>query len=646
MEERNMFRSLSLRQKLVAALALTIVVLLAATLSYSNFLSREVVLKRLSDQELPAVVTSIGNDVEGRIAVPMALSQHIASNTFVGDWVARGEPADELGRWTHYATQTREDSKADTVFFASAKTLHYYDQKGLSRTIDSQKEKWFGNFMGSGQPKELALDIDAASATKDLTLFINVRMPQGAGLAGLGIKMSDLSKTIAQMKIGQSGIVYLVDGQGQIKVHADVAKVGRDSLKTLPEFQPVVGKLLSGKPFDMQRVERDGEGYVVASRFLPTLNWYVVAEIPEKELYGELDLAVSKVLLVGVVLAVVFILLAVLFADRLTRPLRRMGSLLKDIAEGEGDLRQRLPVQGRDELSEVATHFNRFIERVQGIVAQVKSTADALNRGAQRVDNMAEGTRDDVVRQSEHSRSLGQSLQEVGATVEEVASNASQAASSASQAAGQSEHGQRVVQDSIVKIRGVGEAMARSGEVIAQLAAQSEEIGKVLDVIGDVADQTNLLALNAAIEAARAGEAGRGFAVVADEVRNLAHKTNQSTAEIQTIIVRLQQQAREAVSTMESGTGLTQVGIEASQSAGRVLDEIAEMVGQINDLNLRVATATEQQSAALKNITGSIVEINAVNERTEHASTETSGACRDLKRLAGELENLVEQFHV
>ncbi|KZE25982.1 methyl-accepting chemotaxis protein [Crenobacter luteus] len=641
-----MFGKLSLRQRLVLALALMIVTLLGAVLGYSHYLGREVVLQRVHEQELPTLVTAIGNDVEGHIAVPIALSRHIAANAFVTDWITGGESAEILPRWVRYAASVRRDNQVDTVFLASARTRHYYDHKGFSRTIDPGKEAWFGNFLNSGRPMELALDVDAASEHKELTLFINVRMPQGAGLAGVGLKMSDLSRTIAQMKVGQSGIVYLVDGQGVVKVHADLAKVDRDSLRTLPEFGQAAGTLLAGKPFASARIERDGEAYVVASRFLPKLGWYVLAEVPERELYAGLNEALGRVLIVGAVLAVLFLLVAVLFADRMTRPLRRIGGLLKEIAAGEGDLRQRLPVDGRDELSELALHFNRFIERVQGIVAQVKDNADALDRSAQQVDGMAEGTRRDVARQGEYTRQLADSLHEVGLTVGEIASHAGDAAASARRAAEQSAEGRRVVQDSIAKIHGVGEAMARSGEVIAQLAEQTEAIGRVLDVIGDVADQTNLLALNAAIEAARAGEAGRGFAVVADEVRKLAHKTNQSTAEIQAIIARLQQQAREAVSTMESGSGLTRVGIEASQTAGRVLDEIAAMVIQINDLNTRVATATEQQDAALKDITGSIVEINAVNERTEHASGETGSACRELRRLSGELERLVRRFQV
>jgi methyl-accepting chemotaxis protein len=155
-----------------------------------------------------------------------------------------------------------------------------------------------------------------------------------------------------------------------------------------------------------------------------------------------------------------------------------------------------------------------------------------------------------------------------------------------------------------------------------------------------------LLALNAAIEAARAGESGRGFAVVADEVRKLAHKTNESTAEIEAIIGRLQSQAREAVVTMNTGSSLTKAGIEASNAAGEALEEINAMIQRINSLNLQVASASEQQTGTLRSITGSVHEINAFTDRTQTASTDTSHACRELKRMADELEGLVRQFQV
>jgi methyl-accepting chemotaxis protein len=639
-----LFQNLSLRQKLVIALAMTIIVLLGVTLTYSNYLNREVVLKRLQNQELPAVVTAISNDVQGKIAVPLALSQQIANNTYIDDWAARSEPQEELVKWTNFASQVQKDSQADTVFFVSNKSKNYYNQSGLNRKLDPAKDAWFDGFMGSGKPYGLDLDVDAAS--KNLALFINVRMPNSNGIAGVGLKMTELTKVIADMKVSQSGFVYLVDSQGQIKVHPDASRVKRDSIKTLPEYQDVVGELLASKPFAMGRIERDGKGVVVASRFLPLLNWYVVAEIPEADLYGDVQATSTKVLVVGVVLGILFLVMTVIFADQITRPLRRMGALLKDIAEGESDLRQRLPVTGKDELAEVATYFNRFIERVHGIVGQVKGTADSLYQHVKSVEGMAENTREDVELQSQHTRSLGNSLQEVRHTIEEIATNANQAASSASQAAQGSDLGHQVVQETITKIRGVGDSMKQSGMVINQLATQTNEIGKVLDVIKDVAEQTNLLALNAAIEAARAGEAGRGFAVVADEVRKLAHKTNQSTAEIETIIGKLQQQAQEAVATMESGTSLTQAGIDASHAAGSALEQINAVIQRINELNLQVATSTEQQTATFRSITESVGEINAFNERTQTASKETSQACKDLMRVSEELENLVRKFHV
>jgi methyl-accepting chemotaxis protein len=330
----------------------------------------------------------------------------------------------------------------------------------------------------------------------------------------------------------------------------------------------------------------------------------------------------------------------------ISRPLEVAHAAMADIAEGEGDLTRRLDASGRDEISQLAGAFNVFVEKIQAMVGHVAQSTNQLASTAEQMSIVTEETREGMHRQRAETDQVATAMNQMTATVQEVARNASSAAASAHHADEQATQGKQVMGQSMKANDLLAKEVERAAEVIERLEGESESIGKVLEVIQEIAEQTNLLALNAAIEAARAGEQGRGFAVVADEVRTLANRTQHSTQEIQQIIERLQTGATEAAQVMVEGKSRAQESVELVDKAGEALDVIVGAVDTISTMNTQIASAAEEQTAVAEEINRNIVNITQVAEGTSNGAQQTSAASEQLARLASELQTLVGRFRV
>jgi len=346
---------------------------------------------------------------------------------------------------------------------------------------------------------------------------------------------------------------------------------------------------------------------------------------------------------VGVLLSIV---LGFLTTTSITRPLRQVVCRLKDIAAGEGDLTQRLDEGAKTELGELAHWFNTFVGKVQMLVSDVTKVSEHLTSAANQASAITERTNSGVQEQQAATSQVASAMEEMVTTVQEVARNTSDAFQATDKANDETRLGGEVVNRTVVRINDLADEVGQAAGTIEQLAQDSERVGGVLDVIRGIAEQTNLLALNAAIEAARAGEQGRGFAVVADEVRTLAGRTQQSTQEIQAMIERLQSRAKNAVDAMSRGQVVAGEGVSEAALAGESLESISHSVNSIRDVNAQVASAAEEQSAVAEEIKRNVGHIAAISEQTAVGAQETSDASEHLSRLSGELQVLVGGFRV
>ena len=330
----------------------------------------------------------------------------------------------------------------------------------------------------------------------------------------------------------------------------------------------------------------------------------------------------------------------------ITCPLSNAVNAMKDISEGDGDLTLRLNVAGKDEIGQLAESFNGFITKIQSVIREVTSSTSQLSAAAEEMSMITAETRTGVQRQQSETELVATAVNEMSSTVHEVVNSAGLAASAASQADSQSEQGQQIVSSTVSSIRTLASEVESAATVISQLEKDSESIGSVLEVIRGIAEQTNLLALNAAIEAARAGEQGRGFAVVADEVRSLASRTQESTQEIQEMIERLQKGSRDAVKVMQTGQEQTQRTVEQASQAETSLSEISSAVAQINEMNAHIAEASRQQGEVVEEINKNIVNITQVADESANGADQLSTASHEMASLAINLESQVSQFKI
>lgn len=348
-------------------------------------------------------------------------------------------------------------------------------------------------------------------------------------------------------------------------------------------------------------------------------------------------------MLVGVVVIVVMLQLLLKY---LMRPMVHLNEAIKDIAQGEGDLTRRLDVENNDEFGELSNYFNLFVDKIHESISKVKETTLALEQVMAGLQSQTQGALDIYTEQTKRTDSVATAINELSSSAVEISNNAKHASELATEANSLSSQGQVALNANIEEIGSLSAKMQEAQSTIDGLDKLTSSIGQVLEVIKGVSEQTNLLALNAAIEAARAGEAGRGFAVVADEVRQLAQRTQESTQEIENTIGELQQGSASAVAVMKSSIDDSSNSAQQAQSAGTKMQEVTHAIDSIDGVNHAVASATQEQNAVIQSLDSDIHGISDLCVEGSHSLTKTLEECQTLKLQFDELEQMLAKFKV
>jgi len=356
--------------------------------------------------------------------------------------------------------------------------------------------------------------------------------------------------------------------------------------------------------------------------------------------------AITFGLLIGTVVIFVLLTISASIVFMITGNLSAITASLKDIAQGEGDLTRRIEQKTQDETGELVYWFNHFVEKIHSTMGDVISVIKPLTDVSQELSSVVSKSSSASGEQFSLAEHVTRSIDEMIVTVNEVARHASDAATSASEADSESKAGQTIVNNTVTSIGELALEVTKASEVITQLESDTDNVGKILDVIKGIAEQTNLLALNAAIEAARAGEQGRGFAVVADEVRTLASRTQESTQEIQGVIEQLQNAARSAVTVMKNSQSRANDSVSQAEQTGVSLQDITEKVTSISDMNHQIAAATEEQSQTSKAIKENVNAMQSASEASNSAILQANDLTQSLDDISRQLEAVGGQFKV
>lgn len=629
-----MNKNLRFSHKILLAAALIVIAAFASFTLYNDYLQRNAIREDLNNylNEMGDVTANnIQTWLSGRILLIENLAQNIAIDP---------QPSN--------VAHLLEQKALTSTFMAS-----YLGDASGSFTIrpdakmpdgfDPRVRPWYKGAESSSTSTLTEPYIDAATGQLIISMAsASKKAGQSVGVVGGDLSLQTLIDTLGARDFDGMGYAFLVSADGKILVHPDKTLVMKSLSEAFPDNTPRISS-------DFSEVAVAGKTRIVtftAVKGLPSVNWYIGLSVDKDTAFSMLsEFRASAVVATVIAVAIILALLGMLIR-LLIQPLHVMTRAMQDIADGEGDLTKRLTIQNNDEFGVLGTAFNRFVERIHGSIREVSSATGQVNEVALRVVAASNSSMFNSDQQASRTSSVAAAINQLGAAAQEIARNAAQASSQASDARGLAEDGQHVVDRSIAAMNKLSSMLSASSSNIESLNSKTVNIGQILEVITSISQQTNLLALNAAIEAARAGEAGRGFAVVADEVRNLAHRTQESAQQVQTMIEELQVGARESVSTMSDSQRHSQDSVEIANLAGERLNSVTLRIGEIDGMNQSVATATEEQTAVVESINVDITEINTLNQEGVENLQSTLRACADLEQQAARLKQLVGSFRI
>ncbi|EKP0310427.1 methyl-accepting chemotaxis protein [Aeromonas veronii] len=620
-------KNLSLKQKILLSvvIALSLVILL---LSWQSYSSQKSLLLQGSQEQLQRLGTQQAERVSDWLAARRDVIQALGNK-------AGADPLNAL-------QQAQVSGRFQLTYFGESSGKMNDSDPSINRDgYDPRSRGWYQEAMSKGGLIVTKPYLDVAYNIMVVTLA----QPVAGGVVGGDLSIASLVEDVTKMQLPADGFAIMMHKDGTIIAYKDAAKAMKPASEIDNDLtNALIEQSKSSKELVPAYFDNEGRDKLLWAADIPDTDWELVLVLDKAALEAPLSsllmtqLGMALLVLVGSILAISWLV------SMLLGPLTKVSQALARIADGNGDLTQRIKIDANDEVGQLANSFNRFVGSQHQLIGNIRQLANELNADAERSLVTNQAAVDELQRQQQEVTMVATAVTEMASATMEIAGNAENTAAAAQQSAQSSEQGKMLVNKTRQSINGLAEEVGQATEVIGELSRHAQAITSILSTIQGIAEQTNLLALNAAIEAARAGEQGRGFAVVADEVRVLSRRTQDSTQQIQSTIETLQQTTARAVSLMQTSQGLADNSVQDADQAVRALEEITSAISLISDMAGQIATAAEEQTQVTGEITQNTTAIKDVSDEITASAMRDLDQAHSLKGRAADLNQQVSTF--
>ncbi|HEH9408540.1 TPA: methyl-accepting chemotaxis protein [Aeromonas salmonicida] len=620
-------KNLSLKQKILLSvvIALSLVILL---LSWQSYTSQKSLLLQGSQEQVQRLGSQQAASVSDWLSARRDVIQALGNK-------ASAEPLNAL-------QQAQVSGRFQLTYFGEGNGKMNDSDPSINRSgYDPRSRGWYQEAMSKGGLIVTKPYLDVAYNIMVVTLA----QPAQGGVVGGDLSIASLVEDITKMKLPADGFAIMMHKDGTVIAYKDAAKAMKPATEIDNDLtNALIDQSKAGNTLIPAYFDSEGRDKLLMAVDIPDTDWELVLVLDKATLEAPLSsllmtqLGLALLVLVGSILAISWLV------SLLLGPLTKVSQALARIADGNGDLTQRIKIDANDEVGQLANSFNRFVGSQHQLIANIRKLANELNADAERSLVTNQASVDELQRQQQEVTMVATAVTEMASATMEIAGNAENTAAAAQQSAQSSEQGKMLVNQTRQSINGLADEVGQATAVIGELSRHAQAISGILSTIQGIAEQTNLLALNAAIEAARAGEQGRGFAVVADEVRVLSRRTQDSTQEIQSTIETLQQTTARAVSLMQTSQGLADNSVKDADAAAAALEEITQAVSLISDMAGQIATAAEEQTQVTGEITQNTTAIKDVSDEITAAAMRDLDQAHRLKGRATDLNQQVSTF--